>query len=243
MRDDVLAVTRQPLGHPTQTELDRRMWLAHAVQLAVEALDRIVVRERRQPFTRDGVDERELLGHLHRKRTACVLELRPLHDPAPDRLPADPFHDEGLSAGDLTEVGDRLRSQDARLAGRVQHLELVAERESPSVDHASPCPPHEQLPPVLRVDRPSFLRSPSGEQDGPLDLRPERLLERLFHRASSAIARRASTCGVETRRLVAPDSRHAASRSAMRSFGPTSATSSTKPSGTATAASRFRPSR
>ena len=61
--------------------------------------------------------------------------------------------------------------------------------------------------------------------------------------AISASARSASGCCVETSSDVAPDSRHASSRSASRSFGPTSATSSTNASGTAAAASRLFPSR
>ena len=61
--------------------------------------------------------------------------------------------------------------------------------------------------------------------------------------AISASARSASGCCVETSSEVAPDSRHASSRSARRSFGPTSATSSMNASGTAAAASRLFPSR
>ena len=48
---------------------------------------------------------------------------------------------------------------------------------------------------------------------------------------------------VEDGRVVAPDSRHASSLSLMRSFGPTSATSSTNASGTLLAASRCSPPR
>ena len=59
--------------------------------------------------------------------------------------------------------------------------------------------------------------------------------------ASSARACSASGCWVETRSDVAPDSRHASRRSARRSFGPTSATSSMNASGTAAAASRLLP--
>ena len=61
--------------------------------------------------------------------------------------------------------------------------------------------------------------------------------------AISASALSASGCCVETSSDVAPDSRHASSRSARRSFGPTSATSSMNASGTAAAASRLCPSR
>ena len=61
--------------------------------------------------------------------------------------------------------------------------------------------------------------------------------------AISASARSASGCCVETRSDVAPDSRQASSRSASRSFGPTSATSSTNESGIAAAASRLFPPR
>jgi aminoglycoside phosphotransferase (APT) family kinase protein len=59
----------------------------------------------------------------------------------------------------------------------------------------------------------------------------------------SARARSASGCWAEARSDVAPDSRQASIRSAIRSFGPTSATSSTNASGIAAAASRFKPSR
>src|SRR6266487_2942013 len=65
----------------------------------------------------------------------------------------------------------------------------------------------------------------------------------LGHRTNSAIVRKATGSWVPTSSVVAPDSRHASSRSAIRSRGPTSATSSTSASGTAAIASRCFPSR
>src|SRR2546421_556720 len=65
----------------------------------------------------------------------------------------------------------------------------------------------------------------------------------LGHRANSAIVRSVAASRVVTSSVVAPDSRQAASRSAIRSRGPTSATSSTSAAGTAAIASRCAPPR
>ena len=58
----------------------------------------------------------------------------------------------------------------------------------------------------------------------------------LGQRTSSAIVRKATGSCVATSSVVAPDPRHVSRRSAIRSRGPTSATSSTSPSGTAATA-------
>src|SRR5207248_5434400 len=65
----------------------------------------------------------------------------------------------------------------------------------------------------------------------------------LGHSANSAIVRSVAASRVVTSSVVAPDSRQAPSRSAIRSGGPTSATSSTSASGTAAIASRCEPER
>jgi hypothetical protein len=87
--------------------------------------------------------------------------------------------------------------------------------------------------------RPARVAHHVAEEDGD-DLAYLRVLG---HVAASATARSVSASRVETSIVVAPDSRHAASRSAIRSRGPTSAISSTSASGTAAAASRCFPSR
>ena len=61
--------------------------------------------------------------------------------------------------------------------------------------------------------------------------------------ASSAMICRASGCCAPMIIVVIPDSCHAPKRSAMRSFGPINAISSTNASGTAAMASAFLPSR
>ena len=123
-----------------------------------------------------------------------------------------------------------------------KHLELVLERQRRLVDDAAGGAADQQLPPA-GVDRPGLLRGAAGEQHGALDLLAERRREGVSHSSSSASARNASGCRACVISVVAPQSRQASSRSAIRSFGPTSAISSTSASGTIAAASRLCPSR
>ena len=214
------------------------MRLCHGVEVGVQGLPEVARGEEGEPFGRDGVNPGELVRELEREAGRRVAD-----DPAADRLALDALHRERFPAVDLAEVGERLGNTDACLAGCDEHLELVSQRKGVAVDDTAAGPADEQSAPVGSVDCPGLLRGAAGKLDRPLDAGGQRLLQRFLHSASSARARIASTCGVETRSVVAPDSRHAASRSANRSFGPTSATSSTNASGTAAAASRFFPSR
>ena len=167
---------------------------------------------------------------------------RALDDPAADRLAVDPLHHERLAAFDVAEVGDRLRDLHPGLVRRPQHLELVLEGQRRLVDDAAGGAADQQLAPV-RVDRPRLLRRAAGEQHGTLDRGIEGGRERLSHKSSSAITPSASCWRVWISSVEMPASRHASSRSAIRSFGPTRAISSTSSSGTVIAASPFIPER
>ena len=125
---------------------------------------------------------------------------------------------------------------------RAQHLELVLERQRPLVDDAAGGAADQELAPA-RVDRPGLLRGAAGEQHGALDGLAERGRERLLHSSSSAITSSASCWRAWITSVEIPASRQASSRSAIRSFGPTSAISSTSSSGTVIAASPFFPAR
>ena len=163
------ALGRQPrVLHPVEAELDRRVRLAHRVELLVEARHLVARLEERQPRRRDRVDLRQLLGQLD-----VEARRRALDDPAADRLAVDPLHHERLAAFDLAQVGDRLGHLDARLVRGAKHLELVLERERRLVDDAAGGAADQQLASV-RVDRPGLLRRAAGEQHGTLDRSVER---------------------------------------------------------------------
>ena len=75
------------------------------------------------------MDLRELLRELEVESRRGLLD-----DPPADRLALDPLHHERLAAFDLAEVSDRLRHFHSRLVRRLQHLELVLERQRSLVD-------------------------------------------------------------------------------------------------------------
>ena len=185
VHDDRLARRRTVLAQPPEPELDRRMRLADLVELLDHPLE-LRLRQERDARRRDRVDLRELLRHLHRQRSACARELVLLHDPPPDRLALEPLHHERLAPGEIGDVAVRARRLHARLVRRLEHRELVLERERVPVDHAAGRAAHEQ-PLAARVDRPRLLRGAAGEQHGlgDLDLAAERRresrLERLTH--------------------------------------------------------------
>ena len=214
------------------------MRLADRVELLVEACHRVATLEEGKPC-RSGIAWifAELLGELE-----LEPRMRAPDDAAADRLAVDALHHERLAAFHLAEVGDRLRHLDAGFVGGAQHLELVLERQRPLVDDAAGGAADQELA-ALRVDRPRLLRRPAGEQDGALDRSVERGRERLFHSTSSAITSSASRWRAWITSVEIPASRQGSSRSAIRSFGPTSAISSTSSSGTVIAASPFIPER
>ena len=107
-----------------EAELDRGMRLADRVELVVEARDLVARLEERQARRWDRVDLRELLRELEVESRRWLLD-----DPPADRLALDPLHHERLAAFDLAEIRDRLGHLHARLVRRLQHLELVLERQ------------------------------------------------------------------------------------------------------------------
>src|SRR5437764_9780011 len=165
-----LPLRAQPIAHPREPVLDRRMRLADGVELVVEALDRAAVRQEGQRL--DRVDLRQLLGQLERQARRRIAD-----EPAPDRLALDPLHGERLAAADLAEVHDGPRRADAGGDGRLEHVELLLERERVAMDHADARAPHEQRPPVREVDGPRLLRRAACELTEREDLRAEALGE------------------------------------------------------------------
>ena len=150
------------------------MRLADGVELVVEALDRAAVRQEGQRL--DRVDLRQLLGQLERQARRRIAD-----EPAPDRLALDPLHGERLAAADLAEVHDGPRRADAGGDGRLEHVELLLERERVAMDHADARAPHEQRPPVREVDGPRLLRRAAGKLSQRDDLGAESPGHLLLH--------------------------------------------------------------
>src|SRR5437762_7440654 len=112
MEDDRFAPLRRPLSCPGEPELDRRVRVLEAVDLLREPAEDVACSDAAQEghaLRRDRVDLRKLLGHLRRQRGARTGQLRPLHDPPPDRLARHALANERGSAHDLPEVAMRLR--------------------------------------------------------------------------------------------------------------------------------------
>jgi len=149
--------------------------VAEAVDLVREPREDVTCSasaEKGHALGRDRVDLRELLGHLRRQHAARISEVRPLHDPPPDRLARHALADERGPARDLPKVAVRLR--DAH-AGRERDLEqtvLVLERERLLVDDAAARAPDQELAHPLRraqVQRPCLLRRSAREEGESLD--------------------------------------------------------------------------
>src|SRR5882672_8338411 len=145
---DRFALLRRLSSRPGEPELDRRVRVAEAVDLVREPPEDVTcsaAAEKGHAFGRYRVDLRELLGHLRRQHRARISEVRPLHDPPPDRLARHALADERGPARDRPEVAERLR--DAH-AGRERDLEqavLVLERERLLVDDAAAGAPDQEL--------------------------------------------------------------------------------------------------
>src|SRR5262245_7952176 len=156
--DDVRLRLRLVLAQPPEAVLDRRVRLADRVELIAEALEHVAWAEERHPLGRDRVNLRELLGELE-----IELRRRLPHDPPPDRLTLDQLHRERLVAAELAQVCDRVRDLDARALRRLQHLELLLERQRCRVNYAHGGASHEQGA-LVRLDRPGFLRRTAREE-------------------------------------------------------------------------------
>src|SRR5437867_5107287 len=172
---DHVASVRHPTLRPGEAELDRRVRLLDAVELALEPREQVARSaglKKGHAVGRDGMDLRELLGHLRRQHGARTGEFRPLRDAPPDRLARHALADERGPARDLPEVAVRLR--DAH-AGRERDLEqtvLVLERERLLVDDAAARAPDQELAHPLRraqVQRPCLLRRSAREEGESLD--------------------------------------------------------------------------
>src|SRR5882762_8406116 len=112
MENDRFAPLRRPLSRPGEPELDRGVRVLEAVDLVCEPAEDVVCSDAAQEghaLGRDRVDLRELLGHLRRQHCARTGQLRPLHDPPPDRLARHALAYERGPADDLPEVATRLR--------------------------------------------------------------------------------------------------------------------------------------
>ena len=127
--DDARAVAREVPAQAQEPELDGRMRLSDLVELCLEHIERSTERrivrcagEELQPRCVDGVNARELLRHLSRKSRTRGGELRLLHDAAPDRLTAQPFHGERFPPGEIREVAVRAGNHRSRLPGSLEHL-------------------------------------------------------------------------------------------------------------------------
>src|SRR5438046_7834863 len=163
MEDDGFARLRRPLSCPGEAELDRRVRVLEAVDLLRQPADDVACSDAAQEghaLGRDRVDLRKLLGHLRRQRGARTGQLRPLHDPPPDRLARHALAYERGPADDLPEVATRLRNAHAARGRDLQQAVLVLERERLLMDHAAAGAPHQELARTLRraeVEGPSLL--------------------------------------------------------------------------------------
>src|SRR5207247_2104893 len=127
---------RAVLAQPPEPELDRRVRLPDLIEFLDHPLELRIV-QKRHALDGDRVDLRELLGHLDGQRLARGGELFLLHDPAPDRVALQALHHERLAAGEIGDVPVRLRHLDSRRVRRLEHRELVGQRERVTVDPAS----------------------------------------------------------------------------------------------------------
>ena len=150
------------------------MRLADRVELVVEARDRVAARQELERL--DRVDLRQLFGHLERQARRRIA-----HEPATDRLALDELHRERLVPVDVAQVRDRPRRANARGDRRLEHVELLLERQRVAVDHAHACSTHEQLATVRELDGPGLLRRAAGELAQLDDLRAEALGELVLH--------------------------------------------------------------
>src|SRR5438477_457064 len=175
VEDDRFAPLRRSLPSPAEPELDRRVRVLEAVDLLREPAEDVACSDadqERHALRRDRVDLRKLFGHLRRQRGARTGELRPLHDPPPDRLARHALANECGSARDLAEVAIRLRDAHPRRGRDLQQAVLVLERERVLMDDAAAGPPHQELARPLRraeVEGPSLLRRSAREVGESLD--------------------------------------------------------------------------
>src|SRR5439155_21522743 len=109
---DRFTLRRRTSFRPVEAELDRRMRVPQMVDLGREPAEDVAcsdAAEEGHAIGGDRVDLRKLFGHLGRQRGTRTGQLRPLHDPPPDRLARHALADERGSARDLPEVAIRLR--------------------------------------------------------------------------------------------------------------------------------------
>src|SRR2546430_3165877 len=212
MENDSFARLRRPLSCPGEPELDRRVRVLEAIDLLREPADYVACSDAGQEghaLGRDRVNLRKLLGHLRRQHGARTGQLRPLHDPSPDRLARHALAYERGPADDLPEVATRLRDAHASRGRDLQQAVLVLERERLLMDHASPRAPHQELARPLRrteVEGPSFLRRSAREQGKLLDrdVRAEdrdEALAQLDRNGRGAVRRHNAVCPPSTARI------------------------------------------
>src|SRR2546428_2974263 len=99
---DHVASVRRPTLRPGEAELDRRVRPLDAVELALEPREpvaRSAGLKKGHAAARDGMERRELLGHLRRQHGARTGEIPPLRDAPPGRLARHPLAD-GRGAAD-----------------------------------------------------------------------------------------------------------------------------------------------
>src|SRR5215211_3007292 len=142
------------------------MRLSHRVELVVEALDRAAARQKARRL--DRVDLRQLVRQLE-----CQARRRVPHEPASDRLALDALHRERLVTADFAQVEDRPRRANARGDGRLEHVELLLERQRVSMDDSHARATDEQFAPVGKIDGPRLLRRSAGELPERDDVRAE----------------------------------------------------------------------
>ncbi len=172
-------VPRGIVTQPPEAPLDRRVWLSQRVDLLIEAVNHPRPRralaasgEEGELALVDGVDLRELVGHLLRELRARRGQLGGLHDLAADALTRDSLHHERFATGHIREIAVRAGGPDARFMGREDNRVLVLQRESLAVDHPSTRPADKERERSKRgvgVDRPRFLGGAAGDHRGATD--------------------------------------------------------------------------
>src|SRR5438552_6106677 len=163
MEDDRFARLRRPLSRPGEPELDRRVRVLEAIDLLRQPAEHVACSDAAQEWHalgRDRVDLRKLLGHLRRQHFTRTGQLRPLHDPPPDRLARHALANERGPAHDLPEVAIRLRDAHPGRGRDLEQAVLVLERQRLLMDDAAAGAPHQELALPLRraeVEGPSLL--------------------------------------------------------------------------------------
>src|SRR5215212_3522114 len=94
--DDVGQRLRPVLAQPPEPILDRRVRLAHSVELVLEPLEHVAGAEKREPVGPNRVDLRDLLRELGLEPGRRVAD-----DSPADRLSLDELHREGFASAEL----------------------------------------------------------------------------------------------------------------------------------------------